>query len=275
MTSEASRRTGLFSTIGVVYRSLYQWRGDLLRLTWPFVLLEFIYLWARFIASNGPFHDETSLVSLAYLSLALITIIPLAARVQQFTLAPGPVDNWLQHGNSRRNWLCTRAIVAWSLPILLTLIIASTIMMLVSNPAVYGITAVNVSIGLLMTLVLSVIVTRLILVFPLAFDKGIIDLSQAWKLSTGRYLSLFLLFGFSTVPFRLVYRLCDLIGQEVWSNNTLSTASKLAFYFFVVFLPSTLAIVAQMIVLIAAITLVYREVTTGTNHFTLPPEHGQ
>lgn len=262
MTHETSIRSSLFSTISETYRLLYQWRGDLLRLIWPFVLLEFIYLWARFFASGGPQHDETSVISLVYLSLAFVTIIPLAARVQQFALAPEPVDNWPQRGNSRRNRLWVQAFCAWCLPLVLTLVLASALMMLVSNPAVYGVTAVNATIGLLLTFALSIMVVRLILVFPLAFESGTIDLSQAWQLSKGRYLFLFLLFGFSTVPFRLVYRLCDLIGQAVWANPALPVASKLAFYFFAVFLPSTLAIVAQMIVLIVAVTLVYREITT-------------
>lgn len=261
MTPKTPDRAGLFSTISEVYRLLYQWRGDLMRLIWPFVLLEFIYLWARFFASGGPEHDELSRVSFGYLFLAFITIIPLAARVQQFALSPGPIRTWRQPGSLSRNRLWTLTFLAWCLPLILAVIAASALMILVSNPAVHGVTSVNGSIGLATTLVLSVLVTRLIIVFPLAFDRGKINLSRAWVLSRGRYLFLFLLFGFSTVPFRLVYRLCDLLGQEVWSSPELPVASKLAFYFLAVFLPSTLAIVAQMIVLIVAVTLVYREVT--------------
>lgn len=261
MTSEALSRSSLFSTISETYRLIFKWRGDLLRLIWPFVLLEFIYLWARFFASGGPVHDETSIVSLVYLSLAFATIVPLAARVQKFSLSPEPINHWPQGGNSRRNLLWARCFGAWCLPLVLTLIVASVAMMLISNPAVYGVTRTNTLIGLAMTVGLSVIAVRLILVFPLAFETGAIDLSKAWQLSKGRYLFLFLLFGFSTVPFRLVYRLCDLVGQEVWSNSAIPVASKLAFYFFAVFLPSTLAIVAQMIVLVVAVTLVYRQIT--------------
>lgn len=263
MAPETQDRAGLFSTISETYGLIFQWRGDLLRLIWPFVLLEFIYLWARFFASGGPSHDEVSLVSFVYLFLAFITIVPLAARVQQFALTPGPIGSWLQAGNLSRNRLWARTFFVWCLPLLLAVIAASALMILVSNPAIHGVTSVNASIGLATTLVLSVLVTRLILVFPLAFDREKIDLSKAWQLSRGRYLFLFLLFGFSTVPFRLVYRLCDLLGQEVWSNPGLPVASKLAFYFLAVFLPSTLAIVSQVIVLIVAVTLVYRGVASN------------
>lgn len=254
-------RNSLFSTVTEVYRFFITWRRDLLRLIWPFVLLEFIYLWARFLALGGPTHGEVSLISLGYLFLALMTLVPLAARVQKFALAPGAVDNWVQFASLPRNWLWARTFAAWCLPLVLATLAASALMILVSNPATQGVTRTNVAIGLMLTVIMSVFAVRLILVFPLAFDTGRTTLSDAWRLSRGRYFFLFLLFGFATVPFRLLYRLSDLVGQEVWSNPELPVASKLAFYFFVVFLPSTMAIIGQILVSIVAVTFVYRDVT--------------
>lgn len=256
-------RNGLFSTVTEVYRFLLTWRKDLLRLIWPFVLLEFIYLWARFFTFGGPAHDEVSLVSLGYLFLALMTLVPLAARVQEFALAPGPVDSWVQFASLPRNWLWARTFLAWCLPLALAVLVGTGLMILVSNPVTLGITGTNVSIGLVLSTVMSVLAVRLILVFPLAFDTGSTLLADAWRFSKGRYFYLFMLSGFGTVPFRLLYRLCDMIGQEVWSNTGLQVASKLAFYFFVVFLPSTVAIIGQILVLIVAVTFVYRDVTRG------------
>lgn len=251
----------MFSTITDVYRFLFTWRRHLLRLIWPFVVLELIYLWARFFAYGGPGHDEVSLISLGYLALALMTLVPLASRVQQFVLAPEPVESWVDFASLPRNWLWTRTFAAWSVPLILAILAASALMILISNPATQGITRTNGAIGLILTGGLSVLVVRLILVFPLAFDKGSTRLAEAWQLSKGRYFFLVLLLGFATVPFRLLYRMCDLIGEQVWSNPDLAVVSKLAFYFFAVFLPSTMAIIAQIIVLIVAVTFVYRDVT--------------
>lgn len=253
-------RNGLFTMVTEVYRFFITWRLDLLRLIWPFIFLEFIYLWARFFAFGGPIHDEISLFSLGYLFLALMTLVPLAARVQEFALAPGPVESWVQFASLPRNWLWARTFAAWCLPLVLAALTGSALMILISNPATLGLTRTNVSIGLMLAAVMSVLFVRLILVFPFAFDTGRIVLTNAWRLSRGRYFFLFLLFGFATVPFRLLYRLCDMIGQEVWSNPGLPVASKLAFYFFAVFLPSTVAIIGQILVLIVVVTFVYRDV---------------
>lgn len=254
-------RNGLFSMVAEVYRFLIMWRQDLLRLIWPFVLLEFIYLWARFIAFSGPIHDEVSLISFGYLFLALMTLVPLAARVQEFALAPGAVDSWVQFASLPRNRLWARTFVAWCLPLVLAVLVGTGLMILISNPVTLGVTRTNMSIGVGLSIVMSVLAVRLILVFPLAFDKGRAVLADAWRLSKGQYFYLFMLSGFATVPFRLLYRLCDMVGQEVWANTGLPVASKLAFYFFAVFLPSTVAIIGQILVLIVAVTFVYRDVT--------------
>lgn len=254
-------RSGLFSTIGEVYRFIGVWRRDLFRLLWPFILLEFIYLWARFFAFGGPGREDVSLISFAYLFLALVTLVPLSARVLEFALAPGPVESWLEFASLPRNWLWAKTFTAWCLPLGLAVVSASALMMLVSNPAVHGLTTTNTAIALALTAIMSVLIVRLILVFPLAFDTGKVALARAWGLSKGRYFFLFLLFTFSTVPFRLVYRLCEMIGEAVWANPDLAVATKLAFYFFVVFLPSTMALIVQFIVLIITVTFVYKDVT--------------
>lgn len=259
MVAVTSQRQQLFGFIQEIYAFIYLWREDLWRLTWPFVLLEFIYLWARFFASGGPSHTATA-ASAYYFFLALATLVPLAARLQKFVLEPGSVAGWLERAPATAVATWIRALVRYIAPAFLILCVAMAFMMWLSNPAHFGPTPTNISIGFAMTLGLSVVMMRFILVFPLSFTDSGPDMRLSWKMTGGHYFRLFLIIGFSTVPFRLVYRLCDALGLYVWNSEAISVSNKLAFYFFAVFLPSTMAIMGQLVVTIVSITLLYRQI---------------
>lgn len=170
MLDDTRGRARLFETIKAVYCFIYQWRKDLWRLTWPFVLLEFIYLWARFYAQGGPGHTLSNAASLFYTGLALATLIPFAARIQHFALHPGRVHTWAlpKTGSSVGIW--TRAFVHYLAPLCAIFFGASLLIVGLSNPATHGLTVTNLAIGLAMTLGVSFLMTRFLFVLPLAFE---------------------------------------------------------------------------------------------------------
>jgi hypothetical protein len=260
MVAITSQRQQLFGFIQEVYIFIYNWRMDLWRLTWPFVVLEFIYLWARFFASGGPDHQDTTAASAYYFFLALVTLVPLAARLQKFVLEPGPVTGWLEGAPATSVAIWIQAFLRYAAPVLFILCLAVIFMFWISNPADYGATPTNISIGLVMTLGLSVVMTRFVFVFPLAFVKGRSDMRRSWEMTSGQYFRLFLIIGLSTVPFRLIYRVCDVLGLYVWNSDAISVSNKLAFYFLAVFLPSTMAMMGQLVVTIVSITLLFRQI---------------
>lgn len=77
-------------------------------------------------------------------------------------------------------------------------------------------------------------------------------------MTRGDYFFLFLLFGFSTVPFRLIHRLSDLLGNWVWSLPWTDASDKTALHFYAVFLPSTFAIMSQLVIVIVTMTFAFQ-----------------
>ena len=250
-------RNHLFETIRDVYSFIFRWRGDLWRLTWPFVLLEFIYLWARFYAQGGPEHTLSNAASHFYTLLAIATLIPFAARIQHFALHPGLVQTWGGRRTARTVGTWTRALVHFLAPLITILFGASLLILGLSNPATQGLTMTNLSIGLAMTLGVSFLMARFLFVLPLAFEGACDQFGKSWQMTKGSYFFLFLLFGSSTVPFRLIYRLSDLTGTWVWSLASTDMSEKTALHFYAVFLPSTFALMGQLVIAIVTMTFAF------------------
>lgn len=258
-----SRHAHLFTVVRDVYGFIFTWRADLLRLTWPFIVLEFIYLWARFFAAGGPDHSASTAVSVFYTFLATVTLVPFAARIQRFALDPKPVDGWLDKNPRSAVWVFMGSFLQFIVPVVAIFLIAAFAMMVISDPTTLGLTPANFIIGFVMAISLGVVITRFIFVFPLSFEKERGRMGQSWRMSSGQHVFLFLLFGFSTVPFRLIYKLSEYLGQYVWASEQIAVTEKLSLYFFAVFLPSTMAIIAQLLITIVTVTIVYQKYKTS------------
>lgn len=258
MVPTPSFRQRLMDTIVQSYRFIYTWRRDLWRLTWPFVVLEWIYLWAQLYAMGGPGHSESTPASLYFMFLAAATLVPYAARIQGFVLDPQPVTAWRAPGMKSFLKAWARGLLHYLVPALGLMIGVSLLMLIVSNPAVEGLTPANFLLGLVMTGGLALVMTRFAFMLPLSLEGRSDQFARSWALTRGHFAFLFLLYGLATVPMRLLYRLAEALGLWIEGLPDLSLAAKTGLHFYLVLLPSAAAIMGQLLIALVALTLVYK-----------------
>lgn len=234
-------------------------RKDLYRLLWPFVFAEFIGMWGWFLGRSPLASPWSQLIGDFCLGLALIALIPMAARVQRFALDPKPVERWELWQFGRDEGLLLWAAVNQLTPIFVSFCFFGTIIVMVDGGQMNLFAPAPLFLAVCTAVSISIFISRLLIIYPLTLATGRPSLRLSWQLTNGHYIRLLLILGFSTLPFRLIYRLATLVDRYVWSNLDEFTAAKLLIYIFGGLIPSAVASVGQILMTLVAITLVYKE----------------
>lgn len=242
------------------YKFVIDWRHDLYRLLWPFVLAEFVGIWGAFLG-RSPIADETSqFLGKVCTVMALVVLIPLAARVQRFALDPKPVKRWELWQFGKDEGLILWAMVSQAMPMFVSFCFFGTIILIIDGGQENYTAPVPLFFAVLTAISISVFLSRLLIIYPMTLAKGRPSVKETWRLTRGHYIRLLLILGFSTVPFRLVYRLGAFVDSYVWSDPLNVSPADMLLYLLGGLIPSAIAAIGQIMMTLVAITLVYKEI---------------
>ncbi|TNE36692.1 MAG: hypothetical protein EP347_10315 [Alphaproteobacteria bacterium] len=241
------------------FKFVLAWRHDLYRLLWPFVFAEFVGMWGWFLSRSPLASASSKFIGDICLVLALVVLIPLAARVQRFALDPKPVDRWELWQFGRDEGLLIWAAINQFLPIFFSFCFFGTIIIIVDGGKMELFRPLPLSLAVCTAVSISVFLSRLLIIYPLTLSTGRPSVRASWQLTRGHYIRLLLILGFSTLPFRFIYRMGALVDAYVWSDMTNITAQKMAIYIVGGLIPTALSSVGQILMTLIAVTLVYKE----------------
>jgi hypothetical protein len=244
------------------YRFAYQWRHDLYRLLWPFVLAEFVGIWGVFLSRVPNASPDGKTIGQISLVMALVILIPLAARVQRFALDPRPVERWENWQFGKDEGLILWAMMVQAAPILLSFIFFGSLIVIIAGPSGNYYAPLPLFLAFLIALSISLFLSRLLIIYPAALAEGRPALRKTWALTRGNYLRLLFIFGVSTVPFRLVFSLTKIIDNYVWTLSWEQPILKSSLYLIGVLIPSTAAAVGWIVMTFIAITLAYSQISS-------------